>query len=310
MAIEDKPNITVVLLTRNRNFFAAQALKSLVDQDFSNFNLLISDNSDDGSFESIVTQICSSFINFTYVKRSPPLSSEDHFKLVLREIDSDFFLLFHDDDVARPSFISSLFTFINRNPEIAAVASNGVKNNNGKVESKGLFFSNGEVVKISTAEDLILRYFSLDGHGCAPFPSYMYRSEVIPYFLALKNLLGKHNDFLWLVTLFSIGSIAWLPQKLLEYRVHSLSDSAQESLKDRLSILAYLKKKYPKTVDRYRFIFYLLITAKHYNNSLLKNFYLGKPAVKHFICKQFTKELMTGSMAAWVSYKVKNLIHK
>jgi hypothetical protein len=219
-------------------------------------------------------------------------------------------LLFHDDDIARRSFISSLISFINKNPKIVAVASNGVKNNNGKVDSKGLFFSNGEVVEISTAEDLILRYFSLDGHGCAPFPGYMYRSVAIPHILELKNLLGKHNDFLWLVTLLNIGSIAWLPQKLLEYRIHNLSDSAQESLKDRLSILAYLKNKYPKIVDRYRFIFYLSITAKCYKNSIFKNFYSSKPAVKYFICKQFTKELMAGSIAAWMSYKVRRFIQK
>ena len=308
--MQNKPKLTVVLLTRNRNVLATKALKSLVDQDFSDFKLVISDNSDDDSFETVVALTCAHFSDFNYVKRSRPLSSDEHFKHVLREINSDYFVLFHDDDIARPSFISSLFLFINKNPDKVAVACNGVTINDGIVGSKGMFFSNDELVEIFTAEDLILRYFSMDGHGCAPWPSYMYRSEVIPLFLRLKPTLGKHSDFLWLVSLLNIGSIAWLSQKLIEYRVHNLSDSAQESLKDRLSILGFLKKNYPKTTDRYRFIFYLIITARCHQNSLIKNFYLSKPAVKFFICKQFIKELMAGSMTSWLSYKVKHFIQK
>jgi len=308
--VQNKSKLTVVLLTRNRNVLAAQALKSLVDQDFSDFQLVISDNSDDGSFEALVTQTCVHFTNFSYIKRSPSLSQRDHFKQVLREIDSDYFLLFHDDDVARPSFISSLFSFIAKNPDKIAVACNGVTINDGVVGKRGMFFSNGEMVEILTAEDLVLKYFSLDGHGCAPWPSYMYRSKAIPLFLGLKQTLGKHSDFQWLIALFTLGGIAWLPQKLIEYRVHSLSDSAQESLKDRLSILGFLKKNYPTTADRYRFIFYLLITARYHQNSLIKNFYISRPAVKYFICKQFMKELMAGSISSWLSYKVKHYIQK
>lgn len=307
--MQKRSKLTVVLLTRNRNVLAAQALKSLVAQESSEFKLVVSNNSDDDSFEDIAKNTCAQFSDFSYIKRGPPLSSEDHFKQVLREIDSEYFVLFHDDDIARPRFISSLFSYITKTPGKVAVACNGVTINDGVVAARGMFFSNGEVVEILTAEDLVLKYFSLDGHGCAPFPSYMYRSEVIPLFLASKHTLGKHSDFLWLISMFKIGSIAWLPQKLIECRVHSLSDSAQESLKDRLSILGFLKKNFPTTADRYRFIFYLLITARHHQNSLIKNFYFSKPAVKYFICKQFIKELMAGSISSWLSYKVKRFIH-
>lgn len=308
--MQKKSKLTVVLLTRNRKLLATQALKSLVNQDYSNFQLVISDNSDDDSFEGVVAQTCTSFANFSYVKRSPPLNSEDHFKQVLREIDSDYFVLFHDDDVARPSFISSLFLFITKNPDKVAVACNGVTINDGSVGKRGMFFSGGELVEIVTPEDLVLKYFSLDGHGCAPWPSYMYRSEVIPLILGVKPTLGKHSDFLWLLSILNIGSIAWIPQKLIEYRIHGLSDSAQESLKDRLSILRFLKKNYPRTVDRFRFIFYVTITARYYKNSLIKNFYFSQPAVKYFICKQFVKELLAGSMTSWLSYKVRRLIQE
>lgn len=306
----NKIKLTVVLLTRNRNILAAQALKSLVNQDFSDFHLVISDNSDDSSFEAVVAHTCVNFSDFKYVKRSPPLNSEDHFNQVLREIDTDYFLLFHDDDVARTSFISSLFSFITQHFDTIAVGCNGVINYEGKIDNKGIFFSGGELVQISSAEDLILRYFSLDGHGCAPFPSYMYKSQVIPLFLSLKHILGKHSDFLWLISSLKMGSISWIPQKLIEYRVHGFNDSAKESLKDRLSILQFLKKNYPNTVDRYRFIFYLLITARYYQNSLIKNFYLSKPAVKYFICKQFFKELMSGSIISWLLYKIMRFTHK
>jgi glycosyltransferase involved in cell wall biosynthesis len=307
--VQKKSKLTVVLLTRNRNVLATQALQSLVNQDFPCFQLVISDNSNDDSFKAVVMEACAHLTNYSYVKRSPPLSSKDHFKEVLREIDSDYFVLFHDDDIARPSFISSLFSFITKNPDKAAVACNGVAIKDGVVGRRGIFFSNGEVVEILTAEDLVLKYFSLDGHGCAPWPSYMYRSEVIPLFLGSKQTLGKHSDFQLLISLFTLGDIAWLPQKLIEYRVHSLSDSAQESLKDRLSILGFLKKNFPAAADRYRFIFYLLITARYHQNSLIKNFYLSKPAVKYFICKQFAKELIAGSITSWLSYKVKRFIH-
>lgn len=302
--------LSVVLLTRNRNILATQALKSLVAQEFSEFKLVVSNNSDDDSFEHIAKNTCAQFSDFSYIKRDPPLSSEDHFKRVLNEIDSEYFVLFHDDDVARPRFISSLFSFITKNPGKVAVACNGVTINDGVVGTRGMFFSNGELVEILTAEDLVLKYFSLDGYGCAPWPSYMYRSEVIPLFLSLKPTLGKHSDFLWLVSLLNIGSIAWLPKKLIEYRVHSLSDSAQESLKDRLSILGFLKKNYPTTVDRYRFIFHLSITARYYRNSPIKNLYLSKPAVKFFITKQFMKELFAGSVTSWLSYKLRHSLQK
>lgn len=308
--MQKKSKLTVVLLTRNRNILATQALKSLLAQESSEFKLVVSNNSDDDSFEDISKNACAQFSDFIYIKRNPPLSSEDHFKQVLKEIDSEYFLLFHDDDVARPIFISCLFSFITKNPDKVAVACNGVTIKDGVVGRRGIFFSNGELVEIFTAEDLVLKYFSLDGYGCAPWPSYMYRSEVIPLFLSLNPTLGKHSDFLWLVSLLNIGSIAWIPKKLIEYRVHSLSDSAQESLKDRLSILGFLKKNYPSTVDRYRFIFHLSITARYYRNSPIKNLYLSKPAVKFFITKQFIKELFAGNVTSWLSYKLRNSLQK
>ena len=308
--MQKKSKLTVVLLTRNRNTLAAQALKSLATQSFTGYKLLVSNNSDDDSFESIARNTCARFADFSYIRRNPCLSSEDHFKQVLQEINSEYFVLFHDDDIARLDFISTLLSFITQHPEVAAVACNGVINNDGRVGRKSMFFSNGEVVLISNSEDLILRYFSLDGHGCAPFPSYMYRSQVIPIFLGLKHILGKHSDFLWLISLFNIGNIVWIPEKLIEYRVHSLSDSAQESLKDRLSILAFLKKDYPITVDRYRFIFHLSISARYYRNSLIKNLFLSKSAVKYFIAKQFVKELLAGSVTSWLLYKLRHSLQK
>lgn len=308
--MQKKSKLTVVLLTRNRNALAAMALKSLATQSFSEFKLVVSNNSDDDSFESIARNTCAHLLDFSYIKRNPCLSSEDHFKQVLKEIDSEYFVLFHDDDIARLDFISTLISFITQHPKTAAVACNGVINNDGRVGRKGMFYSNGEVVLISSAEELILRYFSLDGHGCAPFPSYMYRFQVIPIFLGLKHILGKHSDFLWLTSLFNIGNIVWLPEKLIEYRVHGLSDSAQESLKDRLSILGFLKKNYPITVDRYRFIFHLSITARYYRNALLKNLYLSKSAVKYFIAKQFVKELLAGSVTSWLLYKLRHSLQK
>ena len=164
---------------------------------------------------------------------------KDHFKEVIQETSGDFSILFHDDDFYAPEYLETMLECILNEPEAAAVGCNAYLLYNKKKFFKNSSHYNKQKITFNEKK-LFLKNYLVGSKGAAPFPSYIYRTKYIKKINFDKLDAGKHVDVMFLSELISYGKIIWLPNKLMHYRVHNKSDSANENINDRLTLLRYM----------------------------------------------------------------------
>lgn len=230
--------LTIYILCYNRPEFAKQSIESVLSQVCQRFNLIVSDHSSHNGVEEMVRK---NFPDITYIRRSSSLKHLEHFNLCIHEVSTDYYCLFHDDDVMAPNFVEEMLEFIQHHQDAAAFACNAYIETNGEIEKRLAFLSYKKYEKFDTPKRLAARYFSRNQSGIAPNPSYIYSSRIAGDQRFIVNG-GKYADVSLLLDIAQQGPIIWLNKPLMTYRMHGNNLGSVESLPDRLRFLAYLKQ--------------------------------------------------------------------
>jgi GT2 family glycosyltransferase len=164
-----------------------------------------------------------------------------HFNRCIDEVSTDYFCLFHDDDLMHPDFVQRMKQTLDSHPNVAACGCNALIEAFGKIESHTSFRAFGDIERIGSARDLARRYFSRAQNGIAPLPGYIYRRNKVGE-IRFPAVGGKYSDVVWLLELTKTSSMIWVSDALITYRIHSGSDGGTESLRDRLRLLSFLKR--------------------------------------------------------------------
>jgi len=245
------PSLKVVILSRNRIEYLKEAVSSILDSialipKDVNCCFEVSDNSET---EDCVALIRTFFPEVQVKLRRPCLSSYDHFFTVMSEAETDFLVVFHDDDKMKVEFLPDLYDLLNQNQNVSAVASNANTICDGK-ETIQTFINNIDNFHYVDSKGLIDAYFLIGKQGIAPFPSYMYRVCFLKKALKKLKPTGKYGDVALLLILNQIKPFIWTKKILMSYRIHDSSDSAQKSIYDLLKLFHFLRKKFAgKSLD-------------------------------------------------------------
>lgn len=240
--------VAVYVLSRNREKYLAECVRSISSQDYKNFDLIISDNSSSPQIDDYLEQISNSA---QVIKRRPNLAALDHFNKIIQEASEkyDYVVLFHDDDLMDPRFLSVCFEKLAQYPQAVAVATNGkllYSDNPGNKKNNSLFFKiRHSSVEIKSPLMLILRYSFPTLLGFPPFPSYMYKTKFLKNVRMGTKFGGKYSDVGMLAQLSKNGSILWIAEPLMTYRFHGSNDSNNTSLGDAFSLYRFLSLNFP-----------------------------------------------------------------
>ena len=231
-------SFTIFVLCHNRQEFTRQTLRSILGQKDADFELVVSDNS---SNDEVGDMVRTEFPQVDYRRRLPMLKQLEHFNRCIDEVRTDYFCLFHDDDLMHPDFVQRTRAVLDSRPEAIACGCNALLESFGKIEPRTSFRSLGELEPIGSPRNLARRYFSRAQSGIAPFPGYVYRcSSVGQVRLPLEG--GKYSDVTWLLNLAMKAPMVWISAPLMTYRMHGGNDGSVESLRDRLRFLGFLKQ--------------------------------------------------------------------
>ena len=109
-SIEDnlnlKPIITVGLIVYNGEEFIAQAIDSLLNQTFKNFEVVISDNHSKDKTEEICKKYCEQDNRIKYQRQSTNLGMQENHNVVLQRANGKYFIWMSHDDLFEPEFFS------------------------------------------------------------------------------------------------------------------------------------------------------------------------------------------------------------
>ena len=119
-----KQNIQFYILSRNRPDYLRVTLDSLLKQNHSliKFEIIISDSSDN---EDVYKMINEDYAhkNIRYIKRIGVTSHMGHTQLVVSELNSEYSVIFHDDDILHPDYMTVMSSFLSKN-DAAAIGCN------------------------------------------------------------------------------------------------------------------------------------------------------------------------------------------
>ena len=266
-----KEKITVVLMCCNRTTYLKEAIDSVIDavNNFSDdIRFYISDNSTTNSVEIFLEQAYPDIIT---IKRMDPSRVEQHHNLIIKETQTDFLMMLHDDDKIHPQLINKLYKEIINDDKTGAVASNSqVINSIGDLRKRKMFKSNNKKICISKVSNLLPYYFRFIRNGNAPFPSYMYRVKSIKDFIWSEKTGGKYSDVSMLCYILKEYRIIWLNDVLFSYREHAQNGNNTVNILHKIFLYKYLKtlSDSPKMLYNLRFRTHISIMRKRWARSI------------------------------------------
>jgi glycosyltransferase involved in cell wall biosynthesis len=114
------PLVSVGMPVFNSSTKIHQAIRSILNQDYKNFELIISDNNSTDSTMDICLYYASLDSRIRYFKQEISISPTENFNFVLKHSNGEFFVWAADDDRKSRNFLSSNLYSLNNNPKAVA----------------------------------------------------------------------------------------------------------------------------------------------------------------------------------------------
>jgi glycosyltransferase domain-containing protein len=125
MTIEKKPLLSVGLPTYNRAASLKRAIDSVLAQDYSNFELIVSDNGSSDDTQSLCDGYSKQDPRVRYIRQSANQGAGFNFMEVLNRSKGPFFMWLGDDDWMGPGYLTSCERFLADNPDYVLVSGRG-----------------------------------------------------------------------------------------------------------------------------------------------------------------------------------------
>lgn len=264
--------IQIYILSRDRPDYLREALDSVLISSNGLADIVVSDNSETDTTQTLL--FCD-YSNIKYVRRYPPVSVFEHFRLIIEESLAEYIVLFHDDDLMMPNYVKTMLESLDKNPDIAAVGCNAFLMRDNKKNTESFMGSVEKPLLLLNKKELISKYLKISNIDVAPFSSYMYRKKYLLGLYLDPAQGGKHADVSFLLKVIHRRPILWMNQPLMWYRRHSANDSRLESISDRLSLLRYIFKhtavrRTSSDIQEYKFKYWVLWWLQRPNKQFLR----------------------------------------
>lgn len=231
------PLIQLFIATYNRPSSVLNAIRSALDQDFDSYEVIVSDNSTNDETQLLISQINDK--RLLYKRRKPSLPALGHLNAILKDITSDYFMIFHDDDTLHNDMIKNLYSTLIKNRNAVAIGSNAKVIKKGIVQKKN-YYPNLKSIKLINNRDEFIKCYLL--YHMVPFPSYLYKNIVAQKLCFNPEQGGKYCDAAFIINLLSLGKVIFLPNPLMDYYIHQGQDSNSNDFNQKIKLISYYIK--------------------------------------------------------------------
>jgi glycosyltransferase involved in cell wall biosynthesis len=192
------PLVTVGIPTYNGGAKILNALSSVVEQDYPNLEVIISDNCSTDDTEAICTAFAARHPVVRYVRQTRNIGIMPNFEFVLRQASGELFMWISDDDYLAPGIIRQYVDYLVAHPDYALVS--------GQIQywraDTPLFCEHDLSFEEDYGFSRILRFYYKVAYGSI-FYGLMYTD--VARRIPLKNRMG--DDWHFVASLAFIGKI-------------------------------------------------------------------------------------------------------
>lgn len=238
----NEPFVEVYIMTRDRILYFNHALDSVLQLNYSNYKISISDNSLNNNVKKLIEEKNITNNNkINYIKRNNDLNLFEHVKLIFNESKSDYLVIFHDDDILEKDFLKISMPYFNNNKNLCAIGVNGITiddDSNPLLKRKKMY--NSSLNKIfKSPKTLLYQYFGYKSVGVCHHSGFVYDLKKVKKLINSMDFKSNSNslDVYYLAQLLNYYEILYLAKPLMRVRFHNNNINTSQSFQDRLFIL-------------------------------------------------------------------------
>lgn len=220
MGVDKTPSISVVMTVYNSAKYLGQAIESILNQTFKDFEFVIIDDGSTDASLSIIQHYASLDPRCRYVSRENKgvIYSRNELLTLVR---AGFIAHMDADDISLPSRLEKQYAYLQTNPQ-CVVVTNPVQ----LIDDEGLpicnFWSYTKHTEIDT--------LNLSGGGAVVCnPACMLRKSAIDQVGGFRAHIKSAEDLDLYLRLAEVGQIEGIPEVLFQYRQHLTSIGYAES---------------------------------------------------------------------------------
>jgi glycosyltransferase involved in cell wall biosynthesis len=222
--------VTVALLTYNRAQYLKESLAAVLDQTYTDIEVLVCNNASQDETADVVKDFRDT--RLIHICQSLNKGVVGNYCEAARRAAGKYVLISHDDDIMEPTLVERQIAVLDQDPECIAVCTNvSVIDAVGRLVQPRLLpfqddktFNKGDYVKAWVHDQLAL-----------PVTSLMYRVKRGRGFINLNKPplnVGAYGDIYALCQLNLRGRLVLLADPLVRYRQHNQQDSFADDLID------------------------------------------------------------------------------
>lgn len=203
-----KPLVSVIIPTFNREKYLREAIESVVNQSYKNIEIIVVD---DGSTENYAERICNDFGALFFKKENGGLSSARNFGI--KNANGKYIALLDDDDVFVNTKIEKQVEVLENNKSIFCVHSSAdVIDDKGNKTGQKIGASTNKVHKRSGNV-----FWNALGTWVVKSPTPLFKKEVFETIIFDEKIkVGEDLDFYW--RFFYYFNIYYIDESLAYYR--------------------------------------------------------------------------------------------
>ena len=215
--LQNKPELTIFMLTYNREKLLSIAINSILQQTYKNFFFLILDNCSTDNTSLVVESYKDLRLNYLY-RKSESLCPNTQFALNFCK--TKYFIILHDDDVYSPTYLDDITNIMNKSDYAALSVAPYYINQDGKITSNFKYTNN---IKSYNDYEYLNNYLN-KSFTTLIYPSVIYKTELFkefPNFAGNPDVGPAGDQYIWLQTCRNGNKIAYYDKPLIYYRLHN-----------------------------------------------------------------------------------------
>jgi len=276
------PKVTIAIPTYNRREYLAECIKSILNQTFQDFEIIVFDNHSDYDIEEFVSKLGDKRIKLTINEKN--LNHVGNFSKIFNyKFNSKYLVIFHDDDTMHPLLLEKEMRVLEANPDVVFVATGMRFVKNHRKMNDFIKTSEESPLRIFKETFSFIRLILSNFNLC--YDSAMYRTNILKGVISDNDKFSKWADRPYLINLSKKGKVAVLKDKLVNYRIHKNQDSQAEPVgraQYLFNLFLSYKENLPQPLSKKdKRLFYSFTT----NNLILSGFSFSKD------CKGYKKFL-------------------
>jgi glycosyltransferase involved in cell wall biosynthesis len=216
---QSQPLVSIGIPTYNRALLLGRSIESALNQDFSNLEIIVSDNASTDDTARICAMYCDRDARVRYVRQAVNTGPTANFCDVLDRASGTFFMWLGDDDWIDPSYVSTCVRQLLGDRLLALTSGAPRYYRNGEPVSDGQIFS---LLQASWSRRVLSYFCQVTDNGI--FYGLM-RTEDIRN-IPLQNTMG--GDWLLIASVVSIGKARMLPDVSVHREMGGATASYQQ----------------------------------------------------------------------------------